>query len=433
MKSSGATTPFGRALRNLGWLLTGKGVGAILSLVYLALAARALPLADFGQFMLILSIAQATAALVTFQTWQIVIRFGVPHHERGDIPALGRLVRYSAALDIGAGVVGCLIAGIAVAVMRARLGWSAEVAREALLFSLVLLLSVRSTAVGVLRLHDRFALGAMADAVTPITRFVGAVAAVLAGASVRGFLIAWAAAEAATALVYWATAHRIAPGLLGRWNRADKARAENPGFWRFAFVTNVNSTVSAASKQFVVVLVGFVAGAVAAGGYRLAFQLSQALVRTSEMFARGVFPELTRADAAETRDPLRRLFRQSTRLALGAGITICVLAPVAGGPVLRLVGGERYVGVYPILVLLSLAAGLEVMAAGFEPLLLSTGRAAAALRARLIGIAVLIAAIATLMPLYGMLGAAVATLVAAAVSLALFARAAYRAVRPNRA
>lgn len=424
-----SATPFGRALRNVGWLMTGKGVGALLSLVYLALAARALPVAEFGQFMLILSIAQAVAALVAFQTWQIVIRFGVPHHERGDTPALGRLVRYCAALDIGAGAVGCVIAAAAVTVMRARLGWSAEVSREALLFSFVLLVSVRSTAVGVLRLHDRFALGAMADAVTPIARFMGAIAVVATGASVRGFLIAWAAAEVATTIVYWATAHRIAPGLIGRWRAAGRARTENAGFWRFAFVTNVNSTVNAASKQFVVVLVGLIAGAVAAGGYRLAFQLSQALVRVSEMFARGVFPELTRADAAETRDPLRRLFRQSTRLALGGGVTICVLAPVVGGPVLQLVGGERYIGVYPILVLLSLAAGLEVMAAGFEPLLLSTGRAAAALRARLIGVAVLLAAIAVLMPLYGIFGAAVATLVAAAVSLALFARAAYRAVR----
>ena len=429
MRAPVGRTPFGRALRNSGWLLTGKGVGAALSLVYLALAARALPIAEFGRFMLVLSIAQAVAALVAFQTWQIVIRFGVQHHERGDAPALGRLVRYSAALDIGAGAVGCLIAAGAVTAMRARLGWSAEVAREALLFAFVLLLSVRSTPVGVLRLHDRYALGAAADAVTPIARFVGAIAVVAAGASVRDFLIAWAAAEVLTAAVYWASAHRVAPGLLGRWSGAGAARLENPGFWRFAFVTNVNSSVNAAGKQFVVVLIGFVAGAVPAGGYRLAFQLSQALVRLSELFARGVFPELARADAAETRDPLRLLFRQSTRLALGAGVTICILAPLLGGPVLQVVGGDRYLGVYSILVLLSLAAGLEVMAAGFEPLLLSTGGAGAALRARLIGVAILFAAIALLMPRYGLFGAAVATVVAAAASLALFARAGYRAVR----
>lgn len=429
MRAPVGGTPFGRALRNSGWLLSGKGVGAALSLIYLALAARALPVAEFGRFMLTLSIAQAVAALVAFQTWQIVIRFGVAHHERGDAPALGRLVRYSAALDLGAGAVGCVIVAGAVAVIRARLGWSAEVAREALLFSFVLLLSVRSTAIGMLRLHDRYALGAAADAVTPVIRFLGAIAAVAAGASVIGFLIAWAAAEVLTAIVYWVSAHRVAPGLLGRWNRAGAARVENLGFWRFAFVTNVNSTLNAASKQFVVVLVGFVAGAVAAGGYRLAFQLSQALVRLSELFARAVFPELTRADAAETRDPLRRLFRQSTRLALGAGVTICVLAPIVGGPVLQMVGGDRYADVYPILVLLSLAAGLEVMAAGFEPLLLSTGVAGAVLRTRLIGVAVLFASVALLMPLYGLFGAAVATVVAAAVSLALFARAAYRVVR----
>lgn len=413
----------------MGWLLTGKGAGAVLSLGYLALAARALTPLQFGQFMLILSVAQAVSALVGFQSWQIVIRYGMRHIQTGDTPALGRLVRFCLALDMMGAVVGCAIAAGVIAVMQARLGWSAGLARDALLFSIVLLLSIRSTAVGVLRLHDRFARGVLADAVTPVTRLTGAIAAVAAGASVTGFLIAWAVAEALTAAVYWVSAHRAAPCLLGRWRQAGRTPRDHPGFWRFAAATNANTTLNAAGRQFMVVLIGFTVGAVAAGGYRLAYQLSQALVRVSDLFARGVFPEIARADGAATREDLRVLFRQIARLAVAAGLAICILAPLLGKPALWLIGGETYLGAYPILVLLSIAAGLEVMAVGFEPLLVATGRAGTALRIRAISVALLIAVLALFLPRYGVIAAGAATLASSALSLVLFARSARKAVR----
>lgn len=426
------STPFGRALRNVGWLLTGKGIGAILSLAYLALAVRSLSLLQFGQFTLILSTAQGVAALVGFQTWQIVIRYGVSHVQEARSPALGRLVRFCLALDAGGALVGCVIAALAIMVMQARLHWSQELTTEALIFCIVLLLSIRSTAVGILRLHDRFALGAVADAVTPIMRLAGATVAVLAGPSVAGFLLAWGLAEIATAAAYWVSASRIAPELLGRWAGAGQTPHDHAGFWRFALASNAHSTLGAATRQFTVVLVGFLAGPVAAGSYRLAYQLSQSLVRVSDMFARGVFPEYARANGAlASRQDLQRLFRQSTRLALVAGLVICVLAPLAGGPVLLLVGGQSYLGAFPLLVLLSVAAGLEVMAVGYEPLLVATGRAGLALGIRAVAALVLLVLLALFLSSHGVVVAAVGTLASTALSLILLARAARKAAYPR--
>lgn len=420
---------FGRALRNVGWLLTGKGIGAVLSLVYLALATRSLGPEKFGEFTLILSIGQAVAALVGFQTWQVVIRFGMPHLKNGRVDALGRLVRFCAALDFAAASIGCVLAWASIRMMGTRLGWSAEVEHEALLFCFVLLLSVRTTAVGVLRLHNRFRTGAIADAVTPLARFGGALVVVLGGASVRGFLIAWAVAEFVTAIAYWSSAHHVAPGLLGRWGAADRAPRENPGLWHFAFATNVDATLNVASKQCVVVLVGLVTGPAMAGGYRLAYQLSQALLRVSEMFSRGIFPEFTRAGTGKTGQELRLLFRQSSRLALAVGTIICVIVPLAGEPILHLIAGKTYVGAYPVLLLLGLASGLEIVGAGFEPVLLGIGRAGLVLRIRVLAVLVLVAGVALLMPGFAASGAAAATLLSAAVALVLMIRAASVAVR----
>jgi O-antigen/teichoic acid export membrane protein len=432
VSSTRQPTPFGRALRNVGWLLTGKGVGAVLSIIYLALATRSLGVQKFGQFSLVLSTAQAVAAFAGFQTWQIVVRFGMTHRERpggGDVAALARVVRFCLLLDLGAALVGCVLASIAMLLMQDHFGWSPHLTRNALLFSFVLLLSVRSTAVGVLRLHDKFATGAGADAVTPLVRFIGAGIAVWWHATVTGFLIAWAASEVLTAVAYWISASRAAPGLMSQWRGGLRAPAENPGLWRFAFVTNIGSTLTVASRQVVVVLVGLVTGAAAAGNYRLAYQLSQSLVRLADMFARGVFPEVSRADASRTYEGLVALVRQSGKLAVAVGGATCVLVPLLGSPALHLIAGAKYLGAYPVLVLLGIAAGFDIMAVGFEPVLLGTGHATQALVIRVVAAAVLFIAVALLMPPLGVIGASIASLIASALLLAMLVHAALRLIR----
>lgn len=423
------STPLARALRNVGWLLTGKGVGALLSLVYLGLATRSLGVERFGQFTLVLSTGQAVAALVGFRSWQMVIRFGVGAFKAGDPAQLGRLVRFCVLLDLAAAIAGVGIAAVAIDVMAPRLGWSDKLAHDALLFCGVLLLSVRQTAVGVLRLQDRFAAAAAADAVTPAMRFVGAIAAVLTGASIQDFLYVWAFSEFAAALTYWGLVIRTGPRLTGTWRDAARVPGEHPGLWHFAFVTNLNTTLNAAGRQVIVLLVGLLAGPAAAGGYRIAYQLSQALARLSDMFSNSIFPEFTRAHAGEERDDLRRLFRQTTRLTVGIGIAIALIAPIVGVPILHLVGGKAYVAAYPLLVLLSFAAALDLMGVGFEPVLLGTGHAAHAFRIRLVNVVVLFASAGVLMPVWQETGAAVATLLAALVGFVLFGRSAYRATR----
>ena len=427
--SPGRSTPFGRALRNAGWLATGKGVGAVLSIFYLALVTRSLGVEKFGQFTLILATGQAVAALVGFQTWQVVVRYGVVHRNVGDTRALGRLVRFCTALDLLAALAGCVIAAIALYVLHARLGWTITQTQQGMLFCVVLLLSVRSTAMGVLRLYDRFALGAGADAVTPIVRFLGALAAVWTKATVSGFLVAWAVSELMTALVYWVAATRTVPGLFARWRDTLHAPGENEGLWHFALVTNLNATLRAASRQLVVVFVGLFTGAAAAGEYRLAYQLSQSLVRLSDLFARGVFPEFSRADAGKSGRELLTLVRQTTHLALGIGLATCLLVPLLGQPALLLIAGKSYVGAYPMLVLLGIAAGFDIMAAGFEPVLMGTGRAAQALRIRAVTALMLFGGVVLLMPTFGAVGAGAATLLSSAVAFALFARAALALAR----
>ena len=413
--------------RNIGWLLAGKGVGAALSLVYLGLAARTLGAERFGQFSLIFGTAQAVATLVSFQTWQIVVRFGMSHLHEGRHDALARLTGFCAGLDMLSALAGCAIVLTGAALFGSWLAWPGNLSLAGLAFCLVALLSVRSTPVGVLRLHDRFDIGAAADATTPVMRFAGAIAVVAAGASVSGFLLAWALAEIVTAAVYWTCAGRVAPGVLAlpRPRTFRAAASENPGLWRLSWLTNLNDTLETGGKQMVVLLVGLVAGAAGAGQYRLAAQLSQALARISEMVSRAVLAELSRANAGSG-DDFGRLLRQATWITLLASVVVVGILALAGRPLLSLIAGPGYGESYPLLLLLGLGAALDLAGAGFEPALIARGFPGKAFWARLSGLVCLALALACLLPWFGAKGAGAAVLLSSCASLLLFGLMAFR-------
>ncbi|AYJ84768.1 polysaccharide biosynthesis protein (plasmid) [Sphingomonas paeninsulae] len=416
--------------QNTSWMLLGKIVGAVLSLIYLGMATRALGKTGFGEFVIILGAGQTIAALVSFETWQILLRFGMDRIDEGRSEKLGRLVAFCMVLDLSGVFIGTVLAVVGVQVLGPFFGWSDSVKHDALIFCILLLISERSAPTGILRLFDRFGIAAFAETVTPVVRLIGAVVVVSLGASVRGLLAAWAIAEMATAITHWILALRLIP-LHARWWRLDGLRAvpgEHPGLWRFAGIVNATSTFGLVGKQIAVLLVGASVGAAAAGGYRIAHQLGQALANISEMLSRATFTELMRARATQTAQQLALLFRKASIMAgLTASVMIAIML-LLGKLLLSVLGGGQYAAAYPLVLLLGTAAALDAAGVSFEPALLATGRAWLAFRLRLVSGATLLAALFVALEWGGTTTAAAATCGVAALTLILFGTAAWRAV-----
>lgn len=427
---AGKSGTLGRILENVGWLLAGKGAGAVFSLGSMAIATRTLGLEGFGQFTLIVGTAQLISAFVAFQTWQAVVRFGMSQLEAGSSARLSRLIAFCLALDLGGAIAGCLLAAGGVALLAPRFGWSADLSLQALIFCFIMLLAIRSTPVGILRLHDRFGQGAAADTVTHAVRLGGALIVLAVGPSITRFLMAWAAAEVMTALTYWILASRT-----GGWSLKGvglsglrAAPNEHAGLWHFVGITNAGATLASVSRQFSVLLVGLVVGPAAAGAYRLAHQLGQALAKVSEMLSRAVFAELVRVHAGGAAAQLSKLFRSTFWLALGAGVIIAIILLAAGEWILRLVGGDAFAGAYPLLLILGIAAALDMVGVSFEPALMATGRAGKAFQLRVTVTLILLVLLAILLPMWGAMGAAAATLCASVISLFLFGFVSWRSL-----
>lgn len=379
-------------LRNLGWQLASRAIAALLSLGYLVIITRTLGVHGFGKFALLTGTAQIIANGLAFQCWQIIVQYGHVHLENGDDARLARLYRAAAWLDVISAVCGIGLAWLILHLFASDLGIGETLTNATLIFNIILLISVRSTPLGILRLRDRFSLAAIADTATPVIRLFGAVAVVLIHPTLQAFLIAWGIAEFITAGIYWVLLARTGDLAL-LWRRDDRMGeviADNPGIVRFAITTNAASTLTVLAKQIPLLLIGGWAGTSAAGAYRLAAQLTQSLTKLSQLIARAAFPDMVRAVA---RDGLSAFWSTMSRaMAYGAVAATALFAVIGllGNQLLQLIGGRDFASGYPVLLWLAAAGCVDLVTAGYEALLTAAKRAPLTLLFRGLATAILV-------------------------------------------
>lgn len=395
--------------------MLSKVISAILSLLYLTMAARGLGPSKFGEFTLVISVAQAIGTLVGFQMWRLVLRFGTAPFLNGQSAAVRKLILRCLRVELAAAFCGCLLAIPLSRVLGAWLHWEGGVREDSLFFAAILLLSVRSTAVGALRLEDRFRDGALASLVTPLIRTIGALAAIMFGATVRNFLIAWAAAEVCTCAAYWLLAiagHRERSDFTTkRPSSAPAIGRSSPDFWSFALFTNLNSTLASVGPQIALIGVGLFSGSAAAGFFRIGFQLGQALLMLSDMISRALYAEMERMIAMNGKRELRTLFQRTNRIAFASATTVLVAVLVLGKPILYVIGGSAFQPAYPLLIILSAAAGIQLCGISLEPALISANRSATVAYVRALALASLILTLVLLLPHLKEIGGGIAVLV----------------------
>lgn len=417
--------------RNLGWLMATRGVVAVLSLIYLGTATRTLGVTDFGRFALITGAAQAIATIVGFQTWQIVVRYGVDHVNSGNEAALGRLLRLCVLLDAGCAFLGALVSAAILLIWGDSFGISRDLMVATLGFVFVELITIRSSPVGMLRLRDKFSLAALADSTTPVVRFLGAIAAALLMPTVTGFLIAWAVGEIATSGAYWLMVSRtgdLALAFRARMRRGH-ALAENPGLLRFMMSTNATSTLGLSTKQAPLLMVGGYVGPAAAGAFRLAFQIAQALAKLSQMLSRAAFPEIVRAVRAPEGRNVGRMMTRVFLVSAVAALVILGIVAALGHPLLLLVGGSDFRYGRTVMLWLAAAGCLDLATVSFEPVLMAAHRAGTALLARVASAIALIASSLYLLPRQGTAGAGMGVMIGSVVAAVLLGWAVIHYVR----
>ena len=243
-------------------------------------------------------------------------------------------------------------------------------------YGAVVFLSVRSTAIGILRAQDRFGGNAAGDAIIPLVRFTGAILLFFATPTIAGFLLVWALSEFISFLFMWFLVARNRKVIAQPASSQLPVTAPSwPEFFSFLFFTNLAFLANVIRERLVVVIVGIFVGPTAAGLYRLADQLANSVNRLAEVFARPLFAELSKLFAGNESDRLTSLFWGSLRVSAVSGAVMFLALVLLGQFMIDVISGPEFLAAYPILLLLGAATIISLSGLGLEPLLQAAKRA----------------------------------------------------------
>lgn len=421
-----------RIAKNTGLMFGGKGTGAVLNVLVLVVVGRNLPTAVFGSLLIIHATMLAFAELGTFKSWQALIKFGVPHLKSDDTPALHRLVRFSLGLDISSAAVAFLAAETFLYFGHHLIGLDEAYRDLAMAYCTLILARQRFTAIGTLRLLDKFDLLALHATVMPAARLVGSCIAAATGGGLEAFVMVWAVAALFDYVVLWYFAGRElhrAKRLMGLFSKPPTLRAPESGLWRFSWTANIDSTIAVAKQELPLLLAGGVLGAAYAAVFKVAIQIASVLVKGTQQLDEVIYPELAHmindGQAHRIWPLILRAAGLLVAIALGVGLLVAILGP----DVLSWALQTDYRLSAPLATLLLFAGAISAAYAPLLPTLYAAGRPEQALLARAAGVSTLLVLFVVLAHIVGELGPGIAFIVGDIVALLFAAVLTQRALR----
>ena len=414
-----------RPFRNAGVLLMGRAMQGILSVAYVALAARALGVEGFGLLVLLHSLVLSVAQFSRFQTWQAVMKFGAEAVERRDSDFFRGLTVFAVRLDVASALVALAVLSFGMGTFAELLGLPEALLPQARVYAfLVVVMVLGSAPLGVLRLFDRHDLSSWQTIIEPLVRVVGAAFLFFNDGTLPDYIVVWFAASVASEIATWLMAiavlraHALVPSRAEFFGRGVRLPA---GMWRFVIGTNINSTLNLGNAQLGILLAGWLLGPSGAGYYRIAKQFADVLIKpSSKLLVPAIYTDMAELTAKGDGATREHVVRRSVAVAGLAALGVFLVLVFFGKALITLLVGAEYTTVYATMLWLALAGLLAILAFPFEPLLVSAGRVRATVITRLSAIVVFFAAFYVLGSRYGLVGTGMATAINAGITTTLF-------------
>lgn len=406
----------------VGHLLSGNFLNALIMLVSVAMAARALGPATYGVMVLVLSYNRVVERVLRFESWQPLIRFAVQEEGQGSPRRMQRLYCYGLMLDIGAAALAAFSAIVLALLFGPLLGLKSLHLQLIAIYSIATLFNVAGVPTAALRLSGQFKMMAYAQMTGNVLRILFAFICMVMHTGVIGFMIAWTASQALGSIIVFAIGFRA----LRRMGIRNPLRAnlkglvrDFPGFFGFACSTNLSMTLRVITTEADSLFVGAVAGSSAAAVYYLAKRIAKVATQVGAQVQAVVYPDVARMWANGN----VRSFRAATLQVQGAlaavGITMLAGAWLFGPLLIRVGPGEAYAETYGLLMTQLVAVILTLHAAPSRSAMLAMNQAWLVLSISGLGTAIFVGVAAYAVPHYGAIGGNIAHVVLGVVTAVL--------------
>lgn len=407
-------------LTNVGHLLSGNFASGIISLGAIALTARAVGPHDYGILALALTFARAVERLVSFQTWQPIIKYGAevtaPEHH-GDFR---QLLKFGFMLDAAGAFASWAVATTITLAAGTLMGWDQQVVTLVAIYCFTLLFNISGTPTAILRLFGRFQAAAYGPVGNALARVALCLVGVWMNAGIAYFMLVWMGCQILGSLTFIGFSIQTlrrqgVHGVLSAPLKGVTRRFE--GLWSFAWQSNLSLSIRASAQQLDTLLVGALAGPAAAGFYHLAKQVGRMAQQIGVHVQSVLYPDVARLWAARSIGAFKRAIIQVEVMLAAFGVAVFLGLLFLAEPILRLTAGPQFIGAAPLMMVQGAAVSLMICGFPARSALLAMGQQRRLLHLEIVAITTFHVTALALIPTVGAMGANIAHIVLGSITV----------------
>lgn len=424
---SRARPPIRRLRRQFATLLGASAVSAIAGLVALTVNVRGLGAEQFGALSLILAYTALFGAISTFDTWQPVVRLGVRAPR-----SLGLILSAGILLDVTAALAATFMAILVSMAFGPWTGIPVEVLWLAQLHALSLLGGVAGTPKGYFRLTERFDILAGNQIWLALALALASLVLWLAAAELATYVVVFALVSATFNLTLML---RMVLTLRSKGLRLTFPFASPAGrrvlrmLFRTATGTSLLSTLTSNRRHLALLLISNLLGETAAGLLAAAAQLASAVSRFGNLAMQVLFKSVLQAAHQHAPSLWRSKVLKATAISALAAAALALAAIPASALAIPILLGASFAASVPIFAGLFAAECANLAVLHLNPVIQQKAGPRPLVGIAAAGMGLHLAAIFVLAPLWGAMGAGMASLMGSLLVAAMMLVTADRLLR----
>ena len=320
--------------KNVSTIVLGQGGASAFNMLTSFVSAGFLGVAGYGSLMIGQTYMQAIDALLNFQSWQSVIRYGSICLEKRDERGLAASIKAAFLVDVISAVAGCIISFAIVGLVAGFLGWDSAATAAAVVFCFEILAHIEGAPTGLLRLFDRFNYVAIHAVVMAAVKLllVGA-SMVLFGNNVIVIACAYCAADVIKSLTLFFIAVHVARRRVGLIKIVRARRVDLPdGYISFTIWSNLETSADAPIMYFDVFFLSLLSSEVV-GVFKFFRQLLSVLSLLSRPVQQAIMPQLAELIArglnGRAYEVVRKIEKVVAKVVIPCAAIACLVVPPA--------------------------------------------------------------------------------------------------------
>lgn len=418
-----------RPFKNAKKLLWGEVGKTFFGMATMAMTARTLGVADFGALAVLMLSVSIITQFITFESWQIVLRYGAEAIQSKNAGAYKHVVFFSLGLEVVAGFFGAIFLATSSELIISLFNIPPEVSPVLPWAGIILVFSPFSNiSQGTLRLTDRFHVISAMNILPKMLNCLVTFYLFWIGAGLTAFIYKWLILSIINTFMLGSVALYFFKKDITKLNKEAQDKVVKPWskgrlfspkqeVWRFAFGLYTNSALGIGTMQVGTPILSVLLGAEAAGLYRIAEKISSAIASpVNKLLMPAVFTDMAWLNAKKNVHQLRKMVLRLGGISGAGALVAFIILIFAGKSIITLVGGADYLPAYGAMLVLTIGIVLHSTLFAVTPLILTSGWTHLIIMGRTLKVFAFIAIIYPLVEEYGLIGAALATLLSSALA-----------------